>query len=235
MRGRPEVYRTLWTDGQDCQNQGLTTSHRPKTILFTQSISSLIPKMSVFTLAIACLTKSYLTWFIELTFQIPMQYCSLQHQALLSPTDTSFSSYFSTLPQYQIGHLPAWVTHLLVLSFCLFILETRTLKWFAIPFPSRTTFCQNAPPWPIHLGWPCTAWLRASLSHTRLWSMWSFQLTFCDCGFCSGDYKITVLASSVCPLMDEDKRLMQASWWWETGCGENWVFLWWAGPCSVNL
>ena len=139
MRGRPEVYRTLWTDGQDCQNQGLTTSHRPKTILFTQSISSLIPKMSVFTLAIACLTKSYLTWFIELTFQIPMQYCSLQHQALLSPTDTSFSSYFSTLPQYQIGHLPAWVTHLLVLSFCLFILFmgfSRQEHWNGLPFPS---------------------------------------------------------------------------------------------------
>ena len=28
---------------------------------------------------------------------------------------------------------------------------------------------------------------------------------FCDCGFCSGDYGIVVLASSVCPLMDEDK------------------------------
>ena len=139
MRGRPEVYRTLWTDGQDCQNQGLTTSHRPKTILFTQSISSLIPKMSVFTLAIACLTKSYLTWFIELTFQIPMQYCSLQHQALLSPTDTSFSSYFSTLPQYQIGHLPAWVTHLLVLSFCLFILFmgfSRQEHWNGLPLRS---------------------------------------------------------------------------------------------------
>ena len=22
-----------------------------------------------------------------------------------------------------------------------------------------TTFCQNCPPWPVHLGWPYTAWL----------------------------------------------------------------------------
>ena len=40
-----------------------------------------------------------------------------------------------------------------------------------------TTFCQNSPLRPIHLGWPCTAWLIASLSYaslsatTRLWSM----------------------------------------------------------------
>ena len=32
--------------------------------------------------------------------------------------------------------------------------------------------------------------------------MWSVWLTFCDCGF-----------HSVSPLMDEDKRLVQASWW----------------------
>ena len=33
-----------------------------------------------------------------------------------------------------------------------------------------TTFCQNSPPLPIHLRWPCKAWLLASLSCTRLWS-----------------------------------------------------------------
>ena len=32
--------------------------------------------------------------------------------------------------------------------------------------------------------------------------MWSIRLIFCDCGF-----------QSVCPLMDKDKRLMEASWW----------------------
>ena len=44
--------------------------------------SLLIPKMSTFTLAIFCLTTSNLPWFIDLTFQVPMQYCSLQHQTL---------------------------------------------------------------------------------------------------------------------------------------------------------
>ena len=51
--------------------------------------SSLIPRMSTFTLALSCLTTSNLPWFIYLTFQVPMQYCSLQHLTLLSPPDTS--------------------------------------------------------------------------------------------------------------------------------------------------
>ena len=32
--------------------------------------------------------------------------------------------------------------------------------------------------------------------------MWSYWLVFCDCCF-----------QSVCPLMEKDKRLMEASWW----------------------
>ena len=38
-------------------------------------------------------------------------------------------------------------------------------------------FCQNSPPWPVRLGWPCIEWLIDSLSYpspfamTRLWSM----------------------------------------------------------------
>ena len=51
-------------------------------------ISSLIPKMSMFTLAISCLTTSNLPRFMDLTFQVPMHYCSWQHQTLLSPLDT---------------------------------------------------------------------------------------------------------------------------------------------------
>ena len=39
--------------------------------------------MSMFTLAIYCLTTSNLPWFMYLTFQVPMQYCFLQHQTLL--------------------------------------------------------------------------------------------------------------------------------------------------------
>ena len=40
--------------------------------------------MSMFTLDISCLTTFNLPWFIDLIFHVPMQYCSLQHQTLLS-------------------------------------------------------------------------------------------------------------------------------------------------------
>ena len=46
------------------------------------------------------------------------------------------------------------------------------------------------------------AWFKVSLSETRLWSMLSVCLVFCDCGF-----------HSVYPLMDKDKRLREASRW----------------------
>ena len=51
--------------------------------------SELISKMSLFNLTISCLTMSSVPWFMDVTFQIPMQYCSLQHQSLLSPAHTS--------------------------------------------------------------------------------------------------------------------------------------------------
>ena len=46
-------------------------------------VSSLIPRMLTFTLAISCLTTSNLPWFMDLTFLVPIQYCSLQHRTLL--------------------------------------------------------------------------------------------------------------------------------------------------------
>ena len=65
---------------------------------------------------------------MDLTFQVPMQYCSLQHQTLLpSPVTSttghcfalalflySFWSYFSTDLQYHTGYLLTWGVHLSV-------------------------------------------------------------------------------------------------------------------------
>ena len=45
--------------------------------------------MLMFTLAISCMTTSSLPWFMDLTFQVPMQYCSLQYQTLLLSPVTS--------------------------------------------------------------------------------------------------------------------------------------------------
>ena len=67
--------------------------------------------MSMFTLPISYLTTSSVPWFMDLAFQVPMQYCSLQHWTLLpspvtstaghcfhlAPSLRSFSSYFFSL------------------------------------------------------------------------------------------------------------------------------------------
>jgi len=60
-------------------------------VKFTHSspFSSLILKMSTFTLAVSCLISSNLPWSMDLTFQVPMQYYSLQHWTLFPSPVTS--------------------------------------------------------------------------------------------------------------------------------------------------
>ena len=54
--------------------------------------------MSMFPLAISCLTTSNLPWYMDLTFQVPMQYCSFQHQI------------------FTTRHILNWVLFLLLLN-----------------------------------------------------------------------------------------------------------------------
>ena len=203
--------------------------------------SLLIPKILMF-------TRHLLLDHIQFTLihapNVPGSYAifSLQHQSLLSPPDTYttghcfhlWSSLFilsgaisplfpsSILDTYQPGG-----SSVSVVSFCLFIRGfSRQEYWSGLPFPPPAdhVLSELSPPWLVHLGWPCMAWLIASLSYTRLWSMWSFWLVFCDCDFCYEDPRI-VDFSSVCLLMDGDKRLLQASWWERLVVGGNWVLL----------
>ena len=92
--------------------------------------------MLMSTLAISCMTTSNLSCFIDLTFQIPMQHCSLHHWTLLSPPDTSSTVLFllgsaSSFPlELFLSSSPVvyWVltnlrnSSLSVIYFCLFIL-----------------------------------------------------------------------------------------------------------------
>ena len=129
--------------------------------------------MSMFTLAISCLTTSNLPWFMDLTFQVPMHYCSLQHQTLLLSPVTSTTGYcfcFGFIPSFFLElflHWPPvayWAPTDLgsfsfsILSFCLFILFmgfSGQKYWSGLPFPSPVNhICQPSPPWPTHLGWP---------------------------------------------------------------------------------
>ena len=108
----------------------------------------------MFTFDIFCSTTSDLPWFMDLTFQVPTHYCSLQHRTLLSPPDTSttghcfcFGSGSSFLLELFLCSSPVayWTptdlgsSSFSVISFCLFILFmgfSRQECWSSLPFPS---------------------------------------------------------------------------------------------------
>ena len=110
--------------------------------------------MSMFTLAISCLITSNMPWFMDLTFQVPMQYCSLQHQTLL-PSPVTFTTgcwfCFGSVSSFFLELFLHWFpvaywapanlgsSSFSVLSFHLFILFmgfSRQEYWSGLPFPS---------------------------------------------------------------------------------------------------
>ena len=136
--------------------------------------------MSMFILTTSCLTTSSLPWFMDLTFQVSMQYCSLQHRILLSSPDTSATEChfcFGPVPSFFLGLLVIllhfspvayWIPSDLedssfsVISFCPFIQFMTFLRQVWGDFYSILQwimFCQNSLLWLVHLGWPYTAWL----------------------------------------------------------------------------
>ena len=121
---------------------------------FAVHFSSLIPKMSMFSLAISYLTTSNLSGFMDLTFQVPMQYCSFQHWTLLPSPVTSTTGHC-----FLFGSISLFFLELILhsspvaywaptnlgsssfsdLSFCLFILFmgfSRQEYWSGLPFLS---------------------------------------------------------------------------------------------------
>ena len=127
--------------------------------------SPLIPKMLMFSLTISCLTTSNLPWFMDLTFQVRMQYCSLQHWILLSSPDISTTeSHFHCGPTASLflgllvvllhsspvaaGYLQTWQIHIQCPIFLSFytvhvVPMARILGWFAIPSSSGPHFVRT--------------------------------------------------------------------------------------------
>ena len=111
--------------------------------------------MLMFILTVSCLITSSLPWFMELTFQVPMQYCSLQHWVLLSSPDTSTiechfcfgtaaSFFFGLLVVFCSSPVACWTpsdpgnSSFSVVSFCPFIqfmVFSQQVYWGGLPFP----------------------------------------------------------------------------------------------------
>ena len=156
----------------------------------------------MFTLAISYLTTSNLSWFVDLTFQVPMQYCSLQHRILLLSPITSTAGYcfcFGSIPSFFLklflhwSPVAYWVSTDLgsssfsILSFCLFTLYmgfSSQEYWSGLPFPSpvdhilsdlsRMTISSSVAPW---------AWLSFLELDKAVMVEWLDWLVFCEYGF----------------------------------------------------
>ena len=157
--------------------------------------------MSMFTLAISCLTTTNLPLFMDLTFRVPMQYCSLQHQALLLSLVTSttgccfcFGFVSSFFLELFLHSSPAayWaptdlgssclVSYHFAFSYCSWCSQGNNSEVVCHSLLQWTTFCQTSPPWPTCLGWPHRAWL-SFIKLDKLSSVWADWLVVCDCGF----------------------------------------------------
>ena len=112
----------------------------------------------------------------------------------------------------DLGGLSYGLSYLILLPFHMFMGFSRILKWFANPFSSRPSFSELSIM--SNLSWVALPRMAHSFIELhKAGSMWPFWLVFFDCGFHSGGHGTVVLAPSVCPLMDEDKTLVQSSWW----------------------
>ena len=151
------------------------------------------------------LTTCNLPWFMDLTLQVPMQYCfftaldftsttrhihewahfhspsHFNHSEAISNWPPHFpSSILDTFQPGDGGHLS--VSYFLAFSQCPWgsLGKNTGVDWHFLF--QDTTFCQNFSLWPVYLGWPYTAWLIDSpnyanpLAMTSLWSTKAIEL-----------------------------------------------------------
>ena len=164
-----------------------------------------------------------------------MQYCSLQHQSLLPSPVTSttgccfcFGSISSIFLELFLHWSPVAYTaptdlgssSFSVLSFCLFILFmglSRQEYWSGLPFSSPVDHILLEFSTMTCLSWMALHGMAHSFIELDKAVVHVIRSVFCDCHF-----------QSVCPLMEKDKRLMEASWWERQTDGET-------GSCSDQV
>ena len=119
----------------------------------------------LFTLVISYLTTSNLPWFMDLTFQVPKQYCSLQHQSLISPPDTNTAGHFFLFgpassfllklflhwspvaywPPTNLGSSSFSVISYFAISYCSWGSQGKNTEVVYHSLLQWTTFCQDSP------------------------------------------------------------------------------------------
>ena len=139
---------------------------------------------------------------MDLTFQVPMQYCSLQHRTLLLSPVTSTTGYcfcFGSIPSFFLELFLHWSPvaywaptdlgsfSFSILSFCLFILFmgfSRHECWSGLPFPSPVDHILSDLSTMTRLSWVAPqAWLSFSELDKAVVLVCLDWLVFCEYGF----------------------------------------------------
>ena len=139
---------------------------------------------------------------MDLIFQVPMQYCSLQHWTLLLSPVTSTAGYsfcFGSIPSFLLELFLHWSpvaywaptdlgsSSFSILAFCLFILFmgfSRQESWSGLPFPSPVDHIlsdlstMTRPSWVAPGAW--LSFIKLDKAVVLVWLDW---LVFCEYGF----------------------------------------------------
>ena len=155
----------------------------------------------MFTVAISSLSTSNLPWFMDLTFQVPVQHCSLQHQTLVIVTSYIHNWVLFLLwlhPFILSGVISQLISNSILGTYWpgvfLFqypiilpshtvhgVFKARILKWFAIPFSSGPHSVRPLHDPSVSSG-PHRAWL-SFIDLDKAVVLWADWLVFCDYGF----------------------------------------------------
>ena len=135
------------------------------------------------------------------TFQVPMQYCSLQHWTLLPSPVTSTTGccfHFDSISSFFLELFPHWSpvaywastnlgsSSFSVLSFCLFIVFigfSRQEYWSGLPFPSPVDHGLSELSTITHQSW-VALWMALNYEPMKLWHGSQFHWVRQSCGPC---------------------------------------------------
>ena len=197
--------------------------------------------MSMFTLAISCLITSNLPWFMDLTFQVPLHYCSLQQQTFTTRHNhkcvffllwlrlfvPSGAIFCSSLAAYWIP-TDLGSSSFSVILLCLFILlhgfaRQEYQSCLTFPFSVDHVLSElstmNSPSW-VALHSMVHSFIELDKAVIQVISLVIF---------------FVIVVSILSALWLMRIRGCESFVMGGTGCGENWVLLLWSRPGSDNF
>ena len=155
-------------------------------------------------------------YIFDISYVSHMNICSLSKKS-----EKSISEFLNQRKSKSVGWIEAmsilWMLKTATLWKALFILFmgfSRQQHWSGLPSPSPVDHFLSELSTTTPSSWVVLHGMTHSFTELDKAVVHVIGLIFCDCGF-----------HSVCPLMDKDKKLVEAFWWEGLAIGES-------GSCS---